>query len=79
MLVPGGYLCLASLSTGRGVLPRLAGRVWAIVHAVVPAAVGGCRPIDLGPRLAASDWRVRVHEHLAPFGIPSEVVVAERR
>jgi hypothetical protein len=52
---------------------------WTRVHAFRPALVGGCRPIELAPRLAEVHWRLRQRTRLAPFGIPSEAVVAERR
>jgi hypothetical protein len=40
--------------------------------------VGGCRPLELRERLPDPYWRVRHHAKLAPFGVPSEVLVAER-
>ncbi len=79
LLETGGLLCLASLSTGRGMLPRLAARVWVTVHAFRPALLGGCRPLDLLAWIPSERWTVLHHAHLAPFGVPSEVVVAERR
>lgn len=79
MLDDGGLLCLSSLSTGRGVLSRLTARVWAFVHAMSPALVGGCRPLALLSRLPAPEWRILHHAHLMPFGVPSEVVVARRQ
>ena len=79
MLRPGGLLCLTSLSTGCGPGSRLVARVWATVHRWQPVLVGGCRPLDLPSRLAAADWSVRHVEHLAPFGIPSDAIIAERR
>jgi ubiquinone/menaquinone biosynthesis C-methylase UbiE len=78
ILEPGGLLCLAGLSTGIGPLSRLVARAWLGVHALRPALVGGCRPLDLLARLPAQQWRVRHHAKLAPFGVPSEVLVAER-
>jgi ubiquinone/menaquinone biosynthesis C-methylase UbiE len=79
MLEPGGLLCLASLSTGRGRLARMAARGWARVHALRPALVGGCRPLDLLSWVPAEPWSIRHHAHVVPFGVPTEVVVAERR
>ena len=79
ILEPGGLLCLCSLSTGTGVLSRLVACAWLRVHALRPALVGGCRPIELLGRLPAEAWRIRHHARLAPFGVPSEVLVAERR
>ena len=79
MLEPQGLLCLSSLSTGRGFLSSLAARGWARVHEFRPALVGGCRPLDLVSWLPSQQWSVRHHAHLAPFGVPSEAIVAQRR
>ena len=79
MLAPGGLLCLSSLSTGSGVGSRLVARVWSAIHTWRPALVGGCRPLDLLPLLTPDAWSVRDVERLAPFGIPSEALVAARR
>ena len=79
ILIPGGLLCLASLSTGAGGFSRLVARAWSRVHAWRPALVGGCRPLDLIAWLPPQQWQVRHHSKLVPFGVPSEVVVAARR
>jgi ubiquinone/menaquinone biosynthesis C-methylase UbiE len=78
ILEPGGLLCLAGLSTGTGPLSRLVARAWLRVHALRPAWVGGCRPLELRDRVGRPEWHVRHHAKLAPFGIPSEALVAER-
>jgi SAM-dependent methyltransferase len=78
ILAPGGLLCLVGLSTGCGALSRGVSRLWASVHARHPALLGGCRPLELAPRLEPGAWRVRHHEKVAAFGVTSEVVVAER-
>lgn len=79
ILVPAGLLCLTALSTGIGPLSRLVSRVWSRLNSLRPALVGGCRPLELVPRLPPERWRIRHHEKVAPFGVPSEVVIAERR
>lgn len=78
MLEPSGLLCLCSLSTGTGPFSRLVASVWSRIHAWRPALVGGCRPLDLLVRVPSSKWRVRHHAQVTPFGVPSEIVVAER-
>jgi hypothetical protein len=40
--------------------------------------VAGCRPLELLGRLSSSQWRIRHHLQIAPFALPSEVVIAER-
>ena len=77
MLRPGGLLCLASLSPGHGVVSRTVIGVWSFVHRLDPRLVAGCRPIALLPFLKDGRWKVRHHRAEAPFGLPSEAVVAE--
>jgi len=79
MLRPAGLLCLSSLSTGVGPVSRAVARAWGWIEAHRPAAVGGCRPVDLPPLLSGSDWEVRFHEKVVAFAVTSEVVVAQRR
>jgi ubiquinone/menaquinone biosynthesis C-methylase UbiE len=78
ILVPGGLLCVASLSSGSGVFSGFMSRVWSRVHRWRPALVGGCRPLELRAWVTPPKWEVRHHSKLAPFGVPSEVVVAAR-
>jgi ubiquinone/menaquinone biosynthesis C-methylase UbiE len=79
MVEPAGLLCVSSLSTGDGPFSRFMAGIWRRVHALQPALVGGCRPLDLSGVLSSQQWRLLHHARLAPFGVPSEVVVAERR
>jgi ubiquinone/menaquinone biosynthesis C-methylase UbiE len=78
ILEPRGLLCLSSLSTGSGIASRLLAHIWSAVHRLSPSLVGGCRPLELVGHLSCSEWKVRHHARVAPFAIPSEVVVAER-
>lgn len=78
MLEPGGLLCLASLTTGAGAVSRVVAAVWSALHRLRPSLVGGCRPLDLAPALDDRHFRLVHHERVAPFAIPSEVIVAER-
>lgn len=79
ILEPGGILAVTSLSKGSGFVSRTAARAWSAVHRLRPSLVGGCRPLDLEAYLAPDRWRILTLERLAPYGIPSEAVVAERR
>lgn len=74
VLVPGGRLCLASLTFGRTAWSRAVSGVWRQIHDRHPMWVGGCRPLELVTRL--EDWRVLHHEVVCAFGICTEVVVA---
>jgi len=87
VLAPGGLLGVVGLTCGFTPVTRWVERVWRRVHDFNPAWVGGCRPLDLGACFAepasehgaAPGWVLRHRERLSLFGIPSEVLVAERR
>lgn len=78
MLRPGGLLCLTSLSGGKGLISRAVAHAWSFVHWIDPRLVAGCRPLDLVPFLGSESWGVSHHSAVAPYGLPSEVVIAER-
>jgi len=78
VLEPGGRLGVAGLGPGEGHASRAVAALWGAVHRVAPTWVGGCRPLDVRERLPAAGWRVRHHSGVAPYGIPSRVLVAER-
>ncbi len=77
-LMPGGRLCLASLTFGTGIASRAVCRVWSAVHARRPSWVGGCRPLDLRTHLEG-DWRILHREVVCTLGICTEVIVASER
>ncbi len=79
MLRPSGLVCLSSLSLGSTPSSRLVGRLWSSIHRLRPSLVGGCRPLQLTSFLPDSHWRIAHHVQLAPFGLPSEVVLAQPR
>jgi SAM-dependent methyltransferase len=79
ILPTGGLLCLVSLTFGFTRLSRIVECTWRKVHGYRPSLVGGCRPIELLRFIPETDWEVRHRRCLDPFGVPSEVVVAERR
>jgi SAM-dependent methyltransferase len=79
ILPTGGLLCLVSLTFGFTRLSRFVERTWRGIHSFRPSLVGGCRPIELLRFIPEAHWEVRHRRCLASFGVPSEVVVAERR
>ena len=78
VLRPGGLLCTAGLTDGRRLLSRAVMAAWRGVHAVRPQWVGGCRPLRLAAHLDGARWRMAHHAVLEPWGMPGEVLVAER-
>jgi ubiquinone/menaquinone biosynthesis C-methylase UbiE len=79
MLTPGGLLCLAGLGRGSSWASKAMARVWSLIHGISPELVGGCRPLDLVPRLSAGRWQVVHHRSLAPYFVPSDAIVAVRQ
>ena len=76
LLNSDGRLCLVSLTRGKTVPAKLVTRLWTRVHKLMPALVGGCRPIELTDMLDRNQWRVAHRDVITAFAIPSEVVVA---
>jgi ubiquinone/menaquinone biosynthesis C-methylase UbiE len=79
VLAAGGLLCLVSLSHGQGALGRTVSQIWQRIHSLSPMILGGCRPIDLGEYLSASQWEIRHGELIRALGITSQVMVASPR
>ncbi len=79
VLVPGGLLCLASLTRGAGGLAGLGSRIWSGVQRLAPQWVGGCRPVQLAGLLDAQDWEVPSRQTVSPWSVASEIVIAKRR
>lgn len=79
ILQPHGLLCLTSLTHGFSVLSSIVSRVVTFVQAAYPSLAGGCRPIELLAFLPEDTWTVRYKNRVAPYAIPSEIVVAAKR
>jgi SAM-dependent methyltransferase len=78
LLRSGGMLGLCSLTEGFTAAGRAFIWIWARVHSFRPSLVGGCRPLELLPFLSERHWRVRHHARVVQWGVPMDVVVAER-
>lgn len=77
-LKPGGLVCLAGLTKGIGIPSRIVSAVWSTVFRINPALVGGCRPIRLETFVGTTNWQI-VYEHMvAPYGVPSEILVLRK-
>jgi ubiquinone/menaquinone biosynthesis C-methylase UbiE len=79
VLIPGGMAGLVGLTQGRTPLSGLVSTLWDAVHRLSPSLVGGCRPLELRAFLAPALWTVTYAHVVAPYGIPSEVVIVESR
>jgi ubiquinone/menaquinone biosynthesis C-methylase UbiE len=78
-LRPGGLAGVTSLTHGRRGLARGVSWLWERVQARMPALVGGCRPLDLRPLLAAPELIVEHEAHHTVRGLSSQVLVLRRR
>jgi ubiquinone/menaquinone biosynthesis C-methylase UbiE len=79
LLVPGGRLCLVSLTQGTGMFSRLVMSTWARLHRLSPTLVGGCRPLELQGLLEGGSFQMEYVQTVVAFGIPSEIVIAKRQ
>jgi len=78
VLCEGGLLGLTSLTQGFTSVSRIVTRIWTAIHAIRPMLVGGCRPINLREHLTGPRWRVHYDEKFSSYGVPSEVLIAEK-
>jgi ubiquinone/menaquinone biosynthesis C-methylase UbiE len=79
VLMSGGRLCVCGLAPGSTAPSRMVSALWSGVHALVPSLVGGCRPLAVRPFLADADWQILCHQTVTPWGVASEVLVAQNR
>jgi ubiquinone/menaquinone biosynthesis C-methylase UbiE len=78
-LMPGGKVCLASLTSGVSFPSRIVSSLWTAVFRLSPVIVGGCRPINFDSLVDHQKWQVAHQRVLAPFGVPSEVLVLDTK
>jgi ubiquinone/menaquinone biosynthesis C-methylase UbiE len=78
VLVPGGLICVVSLTFGATRAARVVSRLWRAAYAVAPWLVGGCRPIDLRRWLSSDPWALQYRNVVTAFGVSSEIAVAVR-
>ena len=78
VLLPGGLLCLASLTTGTTRPSRLLTRASETLWSLKPSLVGGCRPITITDHLDQTAWTLRHHKTITTLAITSDVVIAAR-
>ena len=76
VLIPGGKLCLVSLTKGVSCFSRMVSFLWMTIFRVRASLVGGCRPICLLDYFDPAYWSVNHHHVLTQFGVPSEILIA---
>ena len=75
VLIPGGRVCLASLTKGNTLLSWIVSSLWMAVFHIRPSVVGGCRPILLDEFVDRDRWKLEYRKILTPFGVPSEALI----
>jgi ubiquinone/menaquinone biosynthesis C-methylase UbiE len=78
VLSEGGLLGLTSLTHGFTCISRVVEGIWTTIYAIRPMFVGGCRPISLSKLVTKPTWRIRYDAKFSSYGVPSEVLVAEK-
>ncbi len=78
VLNPGGLLGIVGLTCPDHGAARTVARLWGWLRKRMPAAVGGCRPVSLVPRLTRDRWQVRYRETVVQMLVPSQIIVAEK-
>jgi ubiquinone/menaquinone biosynthesis C-methylase UbiE len=79
ILIPGGKLCLVSLTGGVTLPSRIVCAVWSTLFRLHAPLVGGCRPIRLDTLFKQHNWSIDYRNVVIQFGIPSEVLIASLR
>jgi len=79
VLRPGGLICIAGL-TRETQEPdiNIFSQLWALMQRVWPSLVGGCRPVQMLPLLAETQWQIVANETVAPRGLASEILIARK-
>lgn len=76
VLMPGGRLCLVSLTDGVTFTSRIVCALWSAVFRLHASLVGGCRPVQLDSFFDKHSWSIDYRNVIIQFGIPSEVLIA---
>ena len=79
LLVPGGKLCLVSMTFGASPFSRTVCWGWQRLWRLRPGIVGGCHPIELSEYLRSEWWKPDHTSKVTSWGITSEVLVASAR
>ena len=78
VLAPGGRLVLVTLTEGVDRPSRALMALWKWIYAISPEGCGGCRPLQLAGLVREAGFHLTTREVVVQWGVPSEVIVAER-
>ena len=79
LLIPGGKLCLVSMTLGTSSFSRAVCWAWQRLWRLSPAITGGCHPVELCDYLRMGRWGLDHQTRATSWGITSEVLVASVR
>jgi len=79
LLKPGGRTVLLALTEGVDLPSRALVAAWKLVYAISPLACGGCRPMQLTDLVKQAGFTSIEREVIVQLGLPSEIIVADRR
>jgi ubiquinone/menaquinone biosynthesis C-methylase UbiE len=79
LLVPGGKLCLVSMTFGASPFSRAVCWGWERLWGLRPGIVGGCHPIELSEYLQSEWWKPDHKTKVNSWGVTSEVLVASAK
>ena len=75
VLIPGGKICLASLTRGVTFSSQVVSSLWSLAFHLRASLVGGCRPIRLDSFFDPNSWSIEYRAVVAQYGVPSEVLI----
>lgn len=78
VLKPHGRLVLLSLTEGCTAPSRAFVGLWKLVYRISPLACAGCRPLQLSTLAASAGFRLLQRQVIIQFGVPSELILAEK-
>jgi ubiquinone/menaquinone biosynthesis C-methylase UbiE len=79
LLKPGGRAVLLALTEGVNLPSRALVAAWKLAYAISPLACGGCRPLQLTDVVKQAGFDPVEREVVVQLGLPSEIIVADRR
>jgi len=79
LLLPGGKLCLVSMTFGASSLSRAVCWGWQRLWRLSPGIVGGCHPLELSGYLRSEWWKPDQQTKVTSWGVTSEILVASAR
>jgi len=75
VLVPGGRLCLMTLTRGTTVASRTLCAVWEGLYRLHAPLVGGCHPLVLDAYFDEVQWSTEYRTVVVQYGVPTEILI----